>query len=259
MRVVDLSQPWGYASAPFPGQTGPVVSWERRLASDRVNVQRITSTLHVGTHLDAPLHFVSGGKDIEALDLARLFGEGIIVDISAAVEDYAVITPDLVAGVADVRPGDILFLHTGYHRYSSYGIAPDEERYFCRHPGPDRRFVAWALKMRFRLLGVDAASMDHPMNTAIRRLRPDLAAEAAGRLGRSLDDLFPDDSFQCMHRELFTEDLVHVENLGGDIEAVLNQRLIIGVFPWRFRGGEAAMCRAVGFVGSWEWPMMYSP
>jgi kynurenine formamidase len=248
MNIIDLSQPWGYQSAPFPGQSGPIVSWEKRLSSDRVNVQRITSTLHVGTHLDAPLHFVSDGKDIEALGLQRLYGEGVVVDVSAAVRDYSIITPELVMAAADIRPGDILFVHTGYHRYSTYGASPDEERYFCKHPGPDRRFASWALSMRLRLLGVDASSMDHPMNTAIRRLRPDVAALAAESLGRDLDEVFPPDSFQCMHRDLFVEELVHVENLGGDIEQVLNRRTTIGVFPWRFRGGEAALCRAVAFV-----------
>ena len=46
---------------------------------------------------------------------------------------------------------------------------------------------------------------------------------------------------------------MHVENLGGDIEApeLQNKRMIIGVFPWKFRGGEAAFCRAVAFQGEW--------
>lgn len=248
-RIIDLSQPWGTKSAPFPSQTGPIISWEKRLAADRVNVQKIISTLHVGTHLDAPLHFISSGKDIEALDLnERLFGTGIIADISREVSDYSIITPDIVKAVSNVNRGDILFIHTGYHRFSTYGSTPDEERYFCKHPGPTREFVKWVLEMDFKLLGVDTSSMDHPMNTSIRRLRNDLAECAEQQLGTSLDEVFPDDAFQCMHRDLFPKEIVHVENLGGDIEQVLNKRCQIGVFPWRFRGGEAAMCRAVAFI-----------
>ncbi|MEZ4582591.1 MAG: hypothetical protein R2851_10370 [Caldilineaceae bacterium] len=43
---------------------------------------------------------------------------------------------------------------------------------------------------------------------------------------------------------------MHVENLGGDIglPELQNRRLTIGVFPWLFKGGEAAFCRAVAFV-----------
>jgi arylformamidase len=249
VKLIDLSQPWAYDTPPFPGQRGPLVQWDRRLSSDRVNVQHIDTTLHVGTHIDAPLHFVSSGKDIEGLELQQLYGPGIVVDISSQVSDYSIYTSDIVKSAGDIRPRDILFIHTGYHRYFTYGSNPDEERYFCKHPGPTHEFVDWSREMQFRLLGVDAGSMDHPMNTGIRQLRPDLAKEAEAHLGhQSLDDLFPASHFQCMHRELFTHNLVHVENLGGSIESVLNQRIVIGAFPWRFRGGEAAMCRAIAFI-----------
>jgi kynurenine formamidase len=48
---------------------------------------------------------------------------------------------------------------------------------------------------------------------------------------------------------------MHIENLGGEITAreVQNKRVILGCFPWKFRGGEAAFCRAVAFLGdSWK-------
>jgi kynurenine formamidase len=246
--IIDLSQLWGEQSAPFPGQTGPSIVWERRLSSDRVNVQRVTSTMHVGTHLDAPLHFMSAGGDIASIGFDRLYGPAIVADISGLVSDYEVFTPEMVASAVDVQPGDMLFIHTGYHRFAPYGDSPDEERYFCRHPGPDRKFGQWCLSQELRLLGIDTSSMDHPMNTSIRKLRPDLAKEAELVLGSPLDDLFPSSVFQCMHRDLFPHGLVHVENLGGDIRQILNQRMTVGVFPSRFKGGEAAMCRVVAFV-----------
>jgi kynurenine formamidase len=33
------------------------------------------------------------------------------------------------------------------------------------------------------------------------------------------------------------------------IDEVLDQRLWIGCFPWKFKGGEAAFCRLVAFAG----------
>jgi kynurenine formamidase len=38
-----------------------------------------------------------------------------------------------------------------------------------------------------------------------------------------------------------------VECLGGEISQLLNQRTTIGVFPWKFKDGEAAFCRVVAF------------
>jgi kynurenine formamidase len=39
-----------------------------------------------------------------------------------------------------------------------------------------------------------------------------------------------------------------VENVGGQIDDVLDRRIRFACFPWRFQGGEAAFCRAVAFV-----------
>jgi kynurenine formamidase len=50
-----------------------------------------------------------------------------------------------------------------------------------------------------------------------------------------------------MHHVPFNAGVVHVENVGGDIEQVLNRRCVIGCFPWKFVGGEASLCRVVAF------------
>ena len=51
-----------------------------------------------------------------------------------------------------------------------------------------------------------------------------------------------------MHRVPFRDNILHVENLGGDVEQVLNTRCLIGVFPWKFVGGEASISRVVAFL-----------
>jgi len=51
-----------------------------------------------------------------------------------------------------------------------------------------------------------------------------------------------------MHRIPFAARIPHVENIGGDIDQVLNRRCRIGAFPWKFKGGEASICRVVAFL-----------
>jgi kynurenine formamidase len=43
---------------------------------------------------------------------------------------------------------------------------------------------------------------------------------------------------------------VHVENLGGEIAnpALHNKRITLGAMPWKFKGGEAAFCRAFAIL-----------
>jgi kynurenine formamidase len=90
------------------------------------------------------------------------------------------------------------------------------------------------------------------MNTKIRDWMPKDAAKADEFLkkkhGKGLDELFPPDHYQLMHIALFHVPIVHAENLGGDIDLILNQRVTIGCYPWRFVNGESSICRIVAFV-----------
>jgi kynurenine formamidase len=65
-----------------------------------------------------------------------------------------------------------------------------------------------------------------------------------------IDELFPEKDYQLTHNALFPHFCMHVENMGGEIAApeLQNRRLTLGVFPWKFKGGEAAFCRAVAFL-----------
>ena len=57
------------------------------------------------------------------------------------------------------------------------------------------------------------------------------------------ENIFP------FHSYAFQEGLIHAENIGGDIEKMLNQRAVIGAFPWRYEGLEACPCRIVCLMG----------
>ncbi|HKF77072.1 MAG TPA: cyclase family protein [Candidatus Dormibacteraeota bacterium] len=258
MTLLDLSQDFSVHTPAFASYAGPSVKWVKRLAFDRAGGQEITSTLHVGTHLDAPAHFLSGGKFIAELRLDFLVGPACVVDLERmGIGDYGLYGPEQFeawereTGLRIAR-GDILVIHTGYHRYYPENWTDrsqvDETRYFVRHPGPTRAFAEWVLKRGVRWLAVDVGSADHPMNTVIRRLRPDEAEDAEAALNKRLDDVFPRRDYQVMHTLLFPHDVVHVENVGGEIDRVLDRRIRLGCFPWRFQGGEAAFCRVVAFL-----------
>ena len=258
MRVLDLSQDFSMHTPAFASYDGPSIKWVKRLAFDKVGGQEITSTLHVGTHLDGPVHFWSAGKTIGELPLPWLVGSAVVVDLERmGVGDYQLYGPEHFerwereTGLK-VERDDILIIHTGYHRFYNENWVDrgqvDETRYFVRHPGPTREFAEWVLDRGVRWLAVDAGWADHPMNTVIRKIRPDEAEDAEAALGRSLDELFPRQDLQIMHTLLFPHDVIHIENLGGQIDEVLDQRIQFGCFPWKFVGGEAAFCRAVAFL-----------
>jgi hypothetical protein len=56
-----------------------------------------------------------------------------------------------------------------------------------------------------------------------------------------------------MHIEMFPYGIIHAECVGGDLDLLLNRRVTIGFFPWRFVDGEACIGRCVAFVDDQEY------
>lgn len=46
------------------------------------NVTEMSLSVHTGTHVDAPLHFLEDGKDVTQLALSTLMGPALLVDIA---------------------------------------------------------------------------------------------------------------------------------------------------------------------------------
>ncbi|MFH1313932.1 MAG: cyclase family protein [Candidatus Eisenbacteria bacterium] len=256
--MIDLTQPLSVMTPPWPTYEPLQLKFFKRLAPNGANGQLITTSNHVGTHLDGPVHFCTHGGDIASLPLNDyLCGPGAVVDLSDMAEDYDIYSSKDIEDRVEVRDGDILIINTGYHKYAWEQPEADEIRYMIRHPGPQMEFANWCKKKNLKWLGVDCGSADHPFNTKIRDWMPAEAKKADAYLKskykKGLDDLFPPEHYQLMHIALFGIPIVHAENLGGDIDLVLNQRVTIGCYPWRFVNGESCICRIVAFVEPGEY------
>jgi arylformamidase len=251
-KVYDLSQPTTPRAPPFPTYPSFKYTWIKRLTEHHVNAQMIQSPLHVGTHFDGQLHFMSNGADISNVPIEYFIGEGLILDISETLQDFSVYTPDIVKNSAkasglEVKNNDILILHTHYHEFVEHNF--DDVRYILKHPGPNAKFADWCIEMKLKWLGIDTPSLDHPLNWETRNNMPDLAKEAEAKLGNSLEALLPfPENYAPMHLLLFPAGILHIENLGGEIDQVLNKRCLILGFPFKFEGGESAFCRAVAIT-----------
>ena len=256
-QMFDLTMPLSVHTPPWPSYMPLGIQYFKRIAGAHMgqgaNGQIITTSNHVGTHLDGEIHFHASGRSIGNVPLAEWVGPAAIANISDAVGDYDLYTPEMIEERVEVKEGDILIIDTGYHRYSWDQPGSDEIRYFVKHPGPSPEFHKWALEKKIKWIGVDAGSADHPMNTIIRDWHPK-AFEACNEkmmetYGKKFDDLFPQEEFyQVMHLQLFPKGLVHAENLAGDIEKLSNKRAWVGCFPLRGIELESSMCRIAAFL-----------
>jgi kynurenine formamidase len=167
------------------------------------NGQLLTHSDHLGTHLDGEIHFHTAGKDIAQLELNDfLVGPGVVVDLSDATGDYQIYTPEMIEERADVREGDILVIHTGYHHFGWDQPYADEIPYMVQHPGPDRDFAVWAKAKKIKWIAVDCGSADHPMNTIIRDWMPRQAfVDGESSIGRCVAMVGDDEYQELMARK----------------------------------------------------------
>ncbi|MBU0704309.1 MAG: cyclase family protein, partial [Chloroflexi bacterium] len=193
--------------------------------------------------------------------LADLCGPGVVVDISDAVSDYSLYTPEMIMERADVREGDILIINTGYHRYSwdqpdvyneeaQGGVESKEFGFLVRHPGPAPGFFEWALEMKLKVVGVDCGCAEHPMNTPIRRMHEHDFKRAEAKLvaeyGKTWDEMFPpDEYYELTHVTMPKAHLLLAESIVGDIDKLNNQRAWIMIQPIPFMEVETAWSRVV--------------
>ena len=70
-------------TASWPGDT-PFhyeVAWSKE-ESGSVNVGKIETSTHIGTHIDAPFHFTDDGKKVNELQLERYVSKAVVIDCS---------------------------------------------------------------------------------------------------------------------------------------------------------------------------------
>ena len=257
MKFIDLSIPLGIGTPAWPTYEPLQVKYFKRLAPNGANGQIVTHSNHVGTHLDGEIHFYTPGKDIASLDFDFLAGEAAIVDVSDVCGDYDIYTPEMIEERVEVKEGDILIIHTGYHHFGWDQPYANEVRYMVKHPGPDARFAKWVEEKKIKWIGVDCGSADHPMNTKIRDWMPAQAQEADAhfrkKYGKPLAEYFTPDMYQMMHIWMFPKGIIHAECVGGDIDLLVNRRVQVACFPWRFVDGESSIARIVAIVDDDEY------
>ena len=260
----DLTQGVSIFTPPWPGESPLQIQFFKRLTGSYIggqgaNGQLIEWSNNTGTHLVGPRAFHSGAQTIADIPLSDLSGEGVVVDISDAVSDYSLYTPEMITERVEVKEGDILIINTGYHKHgwdqpdtpnpqAQGGIENKEFGYYVRHPGPSPDFFQWALDMKLKLIGVDCGCAEHPMNTNIRTLHAREFEKAEAKLqethGQAWDEMYPVEWYhELTHITMPKEGLLLAEALGGQIAELSNQRAWIMVMPVPFMEVESAWSR----------------
>jgi kynurenine formamidase len=209
----DLSQELS-AGMPYP-QYFPPPAFARvleRKPPTTPQVTQFTLCTHMGTHVDAPSHFIDGAPDIDDLPLERFVLAGVVWAVSTP--GLAVITVrDLEGLTPRLRRGDALLLSTGWG--AKWGTPA-----YQAHPYLAAEVAEWLVEQGVAMLGVDVVTPDMPV-----------AARQPG-----FD--FP------VHNALLRRGTLIVENL-TNLSSLAGERVEIVAAPLRIRAADGAPARVI--------------
>jgi kynurenine formamidase len=224
-RVVDLSHAMHEGMPYWPGgvpfKMTRLVDYDQGYRAHTFEVGENT-----GTHVDAPAHFVQGGRTIDQLSAAELVMPLVVIDVSQKTKgdpDYALSANDVVdweAANGNVPPGSLVVANTGWH--ALFSSAP-------QYVNQDDAGV-----MHFPGFAADAAQL---------LIERDVAGIATDTLsidpGRSKDF--------AVHKLMLGADKLMLENLAnlGDLPES-GATVVIGVL--RVTGGTQAQARVLALI-----------
>jgi arylformamidase len=216
--LIDLTMPMSERTIPFPGH--PPTELEPLQASSATEGLRNTvmrSSLHTGTHIDAPSHLVADGASIDQIPIERFWRAAVRLDLGDTGPRERIDLARLdAAGYSPARVRDaILLLATGW---------------------TDRAWQSERLFDDMPVLGEDAA-------VAIAAARP-----AALGLDFAVDEGPP----WANHAALLRQEVALIENLMG-LRALPAEGFEVIAFPQRLAGEAAAPARVVASIPREVW------
>jgi kynurenine formamidase len=197
--------------------------------------ERLHINTHLGTHVDAPLHYGSTcegkpARTITDIGLDELFVDALVLDLRDKVKPAEGITTGALAAAilengATITPGCALMLRTGQE---AYGFG---DREYFQYPGMTREGTLFLAATGAKILCTDALGWDRPFHVIRRAFREtgDPATLWDGHVA-------------AREREVFIVQQIHT------LAAVPPSGFKVGFFPLPLARCSASPARVVAFV-----------
>lgn len=152
MKYIDLTQTFTAEMPVYPGDTKPELKEISTVAKDGFGHFWVSTGMHVGTHIDAPLHFIKGGKRLSEFPVEKFIGRGVLID--APEPGRSEIGIDLLKNIR-IGAGDIVLVHSDISTWYR------EPEYYSCYPVFTEEFAKEIVKRGVNMVGLDFCSPDN--------------------------------------------------------------------------------------------------
>lgn len=199
-KVVDLSHPVWPGMPLWPGdpevELRPVATFE----SEGYYLNQLCIGEHTGTHINVPICFLPGGKDMASFSARQLIVPAVVLDVRAKCEedaDFTLSVEDVLAWEAihgQIPAGSLVIMFTGWSRFwGTDKLFNFDESGVMHFPGFSGDVVRWLFTHRkIAGIGIDTLGVDPGYDQEFRaNYETALAGGFALELLTNLDELPP--------------------------------------------------------------------
>ena len=204
-----------------PGLVGVETEPIQTHATHARSNQKLCLATHIGTHVDAPFHFVDGATTVENMPLEKYAGPAILLDLRSAAKGQEALTiSELTQSGANPESvkDQIVVLFTGWAEAESGG-----PRFYGHGPYLGTDSAGYLADC-----GANAVAVDFPIDK-----HPDTPLS-------TIKD-FP------VHRLLLGQNIPLIENL-INLDKLVGKEFELWALPLKLKGGDGAATRAVARI-----------
>jgi kynurenine formamidase len=221
MPLIDLSFP---IRPHFRWKVEPALR-SSHAAGDLFQSTVLTIGCHAYTHVDAPLHFLPGDRDIASMPVDQWAGDAAVVDLTHLGANGEVTADALERQAGHVRRGDIVLLRTDWPRK----VSVESEAFWREAPHTGRSACEWLVRR-----GAKAVGYDYPPDYCIRTMifSPGTAV-ARG---------------ECVTHDVFFPAGITVVEYLTNLDRIGAPRCRFMALPLRIEGADGSPVRAVALT-----------
>lgn len=212
-----------------------VASAEEIPDGELLSLEIVHSSVHMGTHVDAPFHYGSQSQGAPAKQIADVplewcYGPGVVLDFTHLSYPQNIAKDDVVSALKkinyELKPMDIVLIYTGADQLLG---TPD---YVGKYVGMLPDAVEYILDCGIKMIGIDTIGLDRPCFEMFNEF---LATKDKSKIWPS--------HFLGRNREY-----CHMERMGnlGAIPEPFG--FTVSCFPVNVKNAGAGWCRAVALV-----------
>lgn len=149
MKIIDLTYTINNSIKEYPEDPKTEIKYFKKpTPKDSLTLSEIRTGLHIGTHMDAPLHYINNSKKISDINIEKFIDKASIIKNNKFKNNIE----------------KIVIIKTGWSKY--WG----DNKYFYNYPTPSIEFIQHLINENIKGIAIDTCSVDKNNENIIHKI-----------------------------------------------------------------------------------------